>query len=589
MSHLKMYYKVKPASYPENYGRFTLRKYDGTEQDRKMWYDLCKEGILCDNEVDVEATFAERISDREGYAPENVFFVEKEGKTMATMTILLKENNMGYLHMVAANPRYRGEGVGKYLADCAAAALYELGCTACTLDTQEYRVAALRSYLRAGFKPVLHEDDMEERWTKWLADHNYANVEAVDLDGNFVKTLCEGEAKKKVRVGVFGARRGSSIAQGFVVTENAYVSAVCDCDESTFKDIAVYCQDDTKYFTDFDEFIDSGMDAVILANYFHEHAKYAIIALEKGIHVYSETLPAVTMADCVAICRASEKSGAYYMLAENYAYFPSIIRLRELYQEGSYGKALYTEGEYVHPMSREEYVHYTPTIDHWRAQMPSGYYMTHALAPLMMVTDDIPVAVNARSIYCDGMFPEREGEPVKDIGSIMLCTMNSGSLARITGWAKFGGHGVWYRFACEKGRLETLRGDESVIRLNYNRWEIPEGKEEDTTEKVALSTNEKAMICGHAGGDYYAAEEFVNCILEGRQPYINAYRSCAMAAVGILGWRSSLNNGAEYKIPDFSNEEERKVYENDILSPFADENGVINYPRTKYEADKFDI
>ena len=57
MSHLKMYYKVKPASYPENYGRFTLRKYDGTEQDRKTWFDLCKEGILCDNEVDVEETF----------------------------------------------------------------------------------------------------------------------------------------------------------------------------------------------------------------------------------------------------------------------------------------------------------------------------------------------------------------------------------------------------------------------------------------------------------------------------------------------------------------------------------------------------
>lgn len=190
MSHLKMYYKTVPASYPENYGRFTLRCYDGSEQDRKTWYDLCKEGILRDDEVDVEETFEGRITSREGYAPENVFFIEKEGEAMATMTILLKENNMGYLHMVSASPEHRGHGVGKYIADCVAAVLYELGCTACTLDTQEFRVAALRSYLRAGYKPVLYEEEMEARWTKWLTDNGYSNVEAVDLDGNFVKTLC---------------------------------------------------------------------------------------------------------------------------------------------------------------------------------------------------------------------------------------------------------------------------------------------------------------------------------------------------------------------------------------------------------------
>jgi hypothetical protein len=62
-----------------------------------------------------------------------------------------------------------------------------------------------------------------------------------------------------------------------------------------------------------------------------------------------------------------------------------------------------------------------------------------------------------------------------------------------------------------------------------------------------------------------------------------------MSAVAMLGWRSSLHNAAEYKIPDFSNEEERKAYENDNLSPFPDENGVTNYPCTKYDIDKFDI
>ena len=68
-----------------------------------------------------------------------------------------------------------------------------------------------------------------------------------------------------------------------------------------------------------------------------------------------------------------------------------------------------------------------------------------------------------------------------------------------------------------------------------------------------------------------------------------AFGNVQMALEGGSGRILFLHNGAEYKIPDFSNEEERKAYENDNLSPFPDENGVANYPCTKYDADKFDI
>ena len=129
---------------------------------------------------------------------------------------------------------------------------------------------------------------------------------------------------KKLKIGVFGARRGCGLSQGLTLTDKAYISAVCDYDESTYENIKPFCCDETKYYKDFEEFIDSGMDAVVLTNFFHQHAKYAVIALEKGIHVLSETMPAVTMAECVQICRASEKSGAIYLLAENYAYFAVI-------------------------------------------------------------------------------------------------------------------------------------------------------------------------------------------------------------------------------------------------------------------------
>lgn len=590
MSQLKMYLKVMPSEYPGTLNGFTFRRYNKTDEDILAWAEICRVGLLGDAADKPHEIFDENFTSRDDFRPENLFFVMLNGKPVATICILVEADGTGRVHMVGALPECRGRGVGKFLMDIANACLYECGCHRAFLTTDEHRIPAVKSYLRAYFLPVLYEDDMEGRWIAWLTENGYKNVAAVDDEGNYIKTLCQSDAENKIKIGIFGARRGRGIAQAAVLSDKAYISAVCDCDESTYAGISVYCRNETKYFKDFDEFIESGLDAVVLSNYFHEHAEYAVKALEKGIHVLSETMPAVTMADCVAICRASEKSGAIYMLAENYAYFSTIDKLTDLYAGGTLGDVIYSEGEYVHPMSHEEYVHYTPATTHWRALMPSGYYLSHSLAPLMRVTNDVPVAVNARSIYSDTLRQEREGEPVKDVASIMLCTMSRGSLARITGWAKFGGHGNWYRFACAKGSAETVRGNEDKIRICYNSWDAPEGAETASVTQVEFPFDgDKAKMCGHAGGDYYVTLEFINCILEGRQPYFNAYRSCAMSAVAILGWRSSLHNGVEYKIPDFSDEEERKAYENDRLSPFPDKNGNVNYPCTKYDADKFDI
>ena len=47
------------------------------------------------------------------------------------------------------------------------------------------------------------------------------------------------------------------------------------------------------------------------------------------------------------------------------------------------------------------------------------------------------------------------------------------------------------------------------------------------------------------------------------------YRSTALSATAILGWRSILNNCLECEIPDFTNEEDRKKYENDFVSPMS--------------------
>ena len=89
----------------------------------------------------------------------------------------------------------------------------------------------------------------------------------------------------------------------------AQLSAVCETDVEKAQALRPQVPAAVGIYSDYDAFLDSGLDAVILCNFFHEHAQLAIRAAAKGIHVLSDTTAAPTMAECVQLCEAVEKSG----------------------------------------------------------------------------------------------------------------------------------------------------------------------------------------------------------------------------------------------------------------------------------------
>ena len=84
----------------------------------------------------------------------------------------------------------------------------------------------------------------------------------------------------KIRVGVIGVGRGKSFAQGASAVVGMELVALCDQWEERVLEVGREYQVAT--YTDYDEFLGHDMDAVILANYFHQHAPFAIKALEAG-------------------------------------------------------------------------------------------------------------------------------------------------------------------------------------------------------------------------------------------------------------------------------------------------------------------
>ena len=154
---------------------------------------------------------------------------------------------------------------------------------------------------------------------------------------------------KKIKIGILGAGRGIDIAQNLMLLDCEIV-ALCDFNEKRRNEGIEKLGIEVKAFDSFDDFIEYDMDAVVLANYFHEHAEFAIKALKAGKHVLSECVAMGTLAEGVALCRAVEESGKIYMIAENYPFTKARMEMRRLYQSGELGEILYGEGEYCHPI-----------------------------------------------------------------------------------------------------------------------------------------------------------------------------------------------------------------------------------------------
>lgn len=396
--------------------------------------------------------------------------------------------------------------------------------------------------------------------------------------------------RKNIRIGVFGTWRGNayikSLYQGKI--QGARITALCDKNPKRIEEALENCPKGKlapKTFSDAEDFFASGLfDAVFLCNYFPEHAKYAIKALELGIHVFSETIAAPTMADAVALCRAAEKSKAIYMMAENYPYSRGCFEMKRVYEEGTLGKVMFAEGEYVHPMGPADTIKYQNAADngqyHWRRYLPATYYCSHALAPLIFTTGELPRRVVAMSAIDTPQDIIDYKRLRADNCGVMLINTDKNSVFRINGSSYFAPKGNWYRLSCRKGGIETVRGHEAQVRLTYNKWDRPtEETPTDTTYEAQWQSNaDEANACGHAGGDYWVVRYFIEAIKGERKPFPDVYTACTMAAVGILGWRSLLNDNKAYNIPDFRNEEERKYWEDDRINPFPSEDALNNVP-----------
>lgn len=385
----------------------------------------------------------------------------------------------------------------------------------------------------------------------------------------------------KIKIGVLGAGRGSTMMHYCRQSNDAVLVAICDNNnvflEKKKKDLKDY--DNIVYYSSFDEFIKHDMDAVIVANFADEHAEYAIKCIQNGKHVLSEVLPVQTMSEAIRLIETIEASDKIYAYAENYCYMPVPREMRRKYREGLLGEFEYGEGEYMHNCESIWPRCTQGNPKHWRNNVYSTFYCTHSIGPLLYITGLKPKKVIGLELPYNGRMA-RMGAKSGSCG-IEMITLENGSVIKSLHGLGCSRNSVWYSIYGSKGRMESAREDaelDGVERIYVNCDDLKDNYQ----PKDEMS--EGASGFGHGGSDYYIMYNFIEKIKGNNAETIDIYSALNMFLPGMFAYRSILKGGVTLDIPDLRDKNVRELYRNDnicVNPDVAGEQVIPSYSKQK--------
>ncbi len=355
-------------------------------------------------------------------------------------------------------------------------------------------------------------------------------AENADIYKNWVPV-----SDRKIRMGIVGygyCKFGAAF--GFQNHPNVEIVAVSDLIPERCEALAKDCKC-SKTYPSLEELVkDETIEAVFIATDAPSHAKHAIEVLKHGKHVAS-AVPAVfgSLEDAEMLFETVKSTVLKYMMFETSVFRDDLFAMRQIYNAGSFGQLVYSEGEYYHYMEKA-----LPSYLNWRVGLPPQWYPTHSNA--------YGIAVDGGSfteVSCYGM-PSIIGhlQPANNAyknpfgTEIALFRTAAGGMSRMAvSWDTPGDEG-------ERGRVRGQKGS------YHDKFEALAASLPDLT-KPPLPPGVEAG--GHGGSHGYLMNEFVTAILQDRKPLVDIAMALNLTVSGIIAHQSALKNGELLKIPQY--------------------------------------
>ena len=180
---------------------------------------------------------------------------------------------------------------------------------------------------------------------------------------------------RKIRVGIVGygvCRFGAAF--GFQDHPNVEVAAVSDLFPDRCAALAKVCRCE-KTYPSLEELVkDDSIEAVFAATDAPSHARHCVEILKHGKHAAS-AVPATfgSIEEGDKLFETVKTTGQKYMMFETSYFHADCYAMRQIYNAGSFGKLVYSEGEYYHYVKDP-----IASYKDWRVGSPPQWYPTHS-------------------------------------------------------------------------------------------------------------------------------------------------------------------------------------------------------------------
>ncbi|MEK7404747.1 MAG: Gfo/Idh/MocA family oxidoreductase [Acidobacteriota bacterium] len=363
-------------------------------------------------------------------------------------------------------------------------------------------------------------------------------------------------AARKIRLAVVGGGFGATFH--WHEHPNCVVAAVADLRPDRRTRLRDYYRCDNVYES-LETLIEKEkkLDAVAVFTGAPDHYKHVEMCFRRGLHVVSACPACFTLEEAEKLKEIKEKTGLRYMMAESSYYRPACIYARDLFRRGGFGKIFYTEAEYYHDRGELEKLvtdtksrFYDPDGSRsWRWGLPPMHYPTHALAYLVGVTGERIVSVSCLGWGSPHPWTKDNRYRNPYWNECALMQTSGGGILRANVFWLIGAEGERAQWFGEKGSLymqnasiypntwvDRLKGKQPLAIPDYWRTDpmLPEPMRHSS---------------GHGNSAVFICAEFINALIEDREPAIDVYESLAMTVPGLVAHQSALRNGEQLKVP----------------------------------------
>ena len=368
---------------------------------------------------------------------------------------------------------------------------------------------------------------------------------------------------KQFNVAMIGLGFGAEFISIYQAHPNANVAAICRRDPVELKKCGDQFGIEKRYASYEEVLADKDIDFVHINSPISDHAWMSLKALDAGKHVMCTVPMATTIDECRQIVEKVKQTGLKYMMAETVVYSREFLFIKEMYQKGELGKIQHLAAS--HPQDMDGWPSY------WEKMIPM-HYATHVVSPCLGLVDGL-----AEYVSCFGSGTVRDDIAKKSGNKFAVETCHikirdTDLTAHI--WRclydvarqyreSFDVYGTkksfeWTLVENEPHVIHTAKKPEPEIAEKITIPDfahlLPESIRRFTQPAEIHDADHLSFLQGggHGGSHPHLVNEFLNALMEDRDPRPNAVTSANWTCVGICAHESALKGGEIVRLPEFT-------------------------------------